>query len=131
VSLMDKKKNGEKIKKPKIRVEFEMSPEDVKRLLSNGKKKSSKISDEELSRLGKEGAIKASDYLDNTQASFASRAASGWISEISDKVSDELSELSDQIHNPEVQEAAAFTVEVALVAAKRRTKESTEKRPKE
>ena len=89
-----------------------------------------KISDEELSRLGKEGAIKASDYLDNTQASFASRAASGWISEISDKVSDELSEVSDQIHNPEVQEAAAFTVEVALVAAKR-TKESTEQRPKE
>ena len=72
-----------KAKKPssrKILVEFEMDPDDVKKLLASGKKKAKKISAVELEKLGKEGVIKASDYLDEEQIDEMSVALPAWIS---------------------------------------------------
>lgn len=61
-------------KKPsahKIRVEFEMDPEDVRELIEAGSKGPIRLCDEEFEKLIEEGTIKASDYLDEKEMAFA------------------------------------------------------------
>lgn len=57
----------EKPKDRKIRVEFEMDPEDVRKLVEGGSRGPERLSDEELEKLIKEDTIKAANFLDEEQ----------------------------------------------------------------
>jgi hypothetical protein len=83
---MDKDDKKVKASQRKIRVEFEMDPEDVKELLASGKKKAQLLSASELNKLGKEGVIKASDYLTQEQIDEISIAIPAWIRKVGTKI---------------------------------------------
>jgi hypothetical protein len=83
---MDKDDKKVKASQRKIRVEFEMDPEDVKELLASGKKKAQMLSASELNKLGKEGVIKASDYLTQEQIDEISIAIPAWIRKVGTKI---------------------------------------------
>ena len=95
----------------KILVEFEMNPEDVKKLIQSGKKGPKLLGDAELDKLIKVGAIKASDYLDPTQMEEASRGIGSWIRKVGGKI-------KKAISNPTVQ-----TTIVTIVAGKLSSRE--------
>ena len=82
------KEDGKKVKESqrKIRVEFELNPADVQELLASGKKKARMISALELDKLGKEGVVKASDYLTQEQIDEVSVAIPAWIQKVGTKV---------------------------------------------
>ena len=83
---MAKETKAKKARSRKILVEFEMDPEDVTKLLASGKKKAKKISVLELEKLGKEGVIKASDYLTQEQIDEMSLAIPAWLSKVGTKI---------------------------------------------
>jgi hypothetical protein len=56
--------------KEKIRVEFELTPEQAKELLQEGSKTKGVITEEELIRLGSLGTIRAASYLDEDDIVF-------------------------------------------------------------
>jgi hypothetical protein len=88
----------------KIIVEFEMNPEDVKKLIQSGKKGPKKLlGDAEFDKLVKTGAIKASDYLDPAQMEEASRGIGSWIKKVGGKI-------KKAISNPTVQTTIVTTV---------------------
>jgi hypothetical protein len=96
----------------KILVEFEMNPEDVKKLIQSGKKGPKKLlGDAEFDKLIKVGAIKASDYLDPVQMEEASRGIGSWIRKVGGKI-------KKAISNPTVQ-----TTVVTIVAGKLTSRE--------
>ena len=96
----------------KILVEFEMNPEDVKKLIQSGKKGPKKLlGDTEFDKLIKVGAIKASDYLDPAQMEEASRGIGSWIRKVGGKI-------KKAISNPTVQ-----TTVVTIVAGKLTSRE--------
>lgn len=112
------------VKKPsrgKIRVEFEMDPEEVRELIEAGSKAPVSLSDAELKTLIEKGTIKASDYLDEGQMAVAVAALPSWISKAVNKT-------VDKLHNPKVQKAAISGVVATVSTAERK---SAEDRPEE
>ncbi|MGA9821244.1 MAG: hypothetical protein ACLP7A_01990 [Desulfobaccales bacterium] len=69
----------------KIRVEFEIPIDKVKRILEAGAKGPKKITKEELEELSRVGVIRASDYLDEAQAQEAATAVTGWLNKLGEK----------------------------------------------
>ena len=69
----------------KIRVEIELSPERVRKLIETGAKGGKRITDEELKALANVGVIRASDYLDEKQMSAVSIAIPNWIKKAGEK----------------------------------------------
>ena len=93
----------------KILVEFEMNPEDVKKLLQSGKKQRKALDEAELDKLIEVGAIKASEYLDQNQMDEASRGISSWIKKVGGKI-------KKAISNPTVQTTVVTTIAGKLTA---------------
>jgi hypothetical protein len=121
----DNKKGKESPRK--IRVEFEMDAEDVTELLASGKKKARTISTLELDKLGKEGVIKASDYLTQEQIDEVSVAIPSWIRKTGVKV-------KKAILTPTVQAVVAKAVAQKLSAkeiGEEEMKVEEEERPKD
>lgn len=121
---MAKKDEGKKTSARKIRVEFELDPEDVKKLLASGKKKAKRISTEELEKLGKEGVIKASDYLSQQQIAEMSLAMPAYLSKVGQKI-------KKAISNPTVQAVVAKAVVQKISAQELGEEQPEEERPKE
>jgi hypothetical protein len=102
-------KKEEKKSSRKIIVEFEMNPEDVKKLIQGGKKRRKALDETELDKLIKVGAIKASDYLDQNQMDEASKGISTWIKKVGGKI-------KKAISNPTVQTTVVTTIAGKLAA---------------
>ncbi|MCL6590191.1 MAG: hypothetical protein K6U80_09585 [Firmicutes bacterium] len=88
----------------KIKVEFEFDLDEVKALIEAGSKGRKTITEKELEELGKKGAIKAKNYLDEGQETQVAGAVSKAVQKTVDKMS-----------NKEVQKiAVAEVVSVAV-----------------
>jgi hypothetical protein len=107
----------------KIRVEFEMNPEDVKALIETGEREPKRVvSDDELAIMGEEGVIKASDYLSEAQIDEISLSAPKYIRKTGSKV-------KSAISNPSVQQRVVEkAVDRIFVQS---VEEDLEERPKE
>ena len=89
---MAARKGGKKPQK-KIKVEFELTTDEVKELIQSGTKGPKKITAAQVQKLAKAGKIRAADYLDANQQTMvigklvklASMAASRASSKLSDK----------------------------------------------
>ena len=89
---MAARKGGKKPQK-KIKVEFELTTDEVKELIQSGTKGPKKITAAQVQKLAKAGKIRAADYLDANQQTMvigklvklASKAASKASSKLSDK----------------------------------------------
>jgi hypothetical protein len=107
----------------KIRVEFDMDPEDVRELLKTGDKEPVRIiSDADLSRMSEVGVIRAADYLSQAQMDEVSIAMPKFIRKTGSKV-------KSAISNPQIQVKVVEKVVDTIVV--RSVEEDKEDRPKE
>jgi hypothetical protein len=107
----------------KIRVEFEMDPEDVRELLKTGEKEAVRIiSEDDISRMSEAGVIRAADYLSQTQMDEVSLAMPKFIRKAGSKV-------KSSISNPQIQVKVVEKVVDSIVA--KSVEEDVEDRPKE
>jgi hypothetical protein len=71
----------------KIKVEIELSPEQVRELIESGVKGPKCITNEELEKLAEGGLVRAADYLDEAQMTIGAELFGGWISKLKKKIS--------------------------------------------
>jgi hypothetical protein len=91
----------------KIRVEFEFTPEQVQQLIEMGEKQPRTMSMSEVQALGASGAIRAADFLSESQLEATANISLKWISKAAGKV-------VSKISSPKVQKVT-ITAGVTLV----------------
>ena len=108
----------------KIRVEIELTHEQVRELIEGGKRGPKVVTNAELNRMAEGGHIRAADYLDEAQQERVGLAIPSWIKKAGEKA-------VTAAVTKTVTEAAAEAADAALVALLAEGVREEDDKPKE